>query len=452
MLTDFFASDAIEATARRTGFVKRTSKLTGKLFLALVTFGAWSDATTTLAQLAAKVTQLDEQVEVSPEGIHQRMHQRALAFLQDMIRQALAKVQSVETVCDDGLFTDFTKVYLADSTGFELPESLHELFPGSGGSAAKAGAKIQAVWDYKNSVFGHFVLTPWNMPDQKYIDHVAALAQKGVLFLFDLGYFKIQALARLATAGAYFLTRLNHQTKLFVQSASGMQHVELTQMLQTVEDHLIERDIFIGAQALVPSRLVAVRMPEAMVNARRRIAKKKAKKKGYTPSRAHLNRLAWNLFISHVPSMIWKTATVVQAYPIRWHIARIFQSWKSSLHLASINTKKADTTLCYLYGRMLLIVLNYALCPHIRHHLWLKKKRELSVRKLVRPFQALADRWMHAIWQSEFVLRRFLPRACATAERLVAKASRKRQTTAQILRESLSQQHETIEFAAAVNA
>src|SRR5262252_6210290 len=452
MLTDFFASDAIEAAARRTGFVKRTSKLTGKLFLALVTFGAWSDATTTLAQLAAKVTQLDEQVEVSPEAIHQRMHQRALAFLQDMVRQALAKVQSVEPVCDDGLFTAFTKVYLADSTGFELPESLHELFPGSGGSAAKAGAKIQAVWDYKNSLFGHFVLTPWNIPDQKYIDHVAALAQKGVLFLFDLGYFKIQALARLAAAGAYFLTRLNHQAKLFVQSASGMQPVELTQMLHTVEGHLIERDIFIGAKALVPSRLVAVRMPEAMVNERRRIAKKKAKKKGYTPSRAHLHLLAWNLFISNVPSMIWKTATVVKAYPIRWQNEIIFKSWKSYLHLASINTKKADTTLCYLYGRMLLIVLNYALYPHIRHHLWLKKQRELSVLKLVRHFQALADRWMHAIFQSEFVLRRFLQRAWATAERLVVKAARKRQTTAQILRESLSQQHGALEVVAAVNA
>src|SRR5712691_6305364 len=135
MFTDFFASDAIEAAARRTGFVKRTSKLTGTRFLALVTFGAWSDATTTLAQLAAKVTPWDAQVEVSPEAIHQRMNQRALAFLQDMLRQALAKVQAVEHVCNDGLFTAFTKVYLADSTGFGLPEALHTTFPGSGGSA-----------------------------------------------------------------------------------------------------------------------------------------------------------------------------------------------------------------------------------------------------------------------------------------------------------------------------
>src|SRR5437660_4732564 len=133
---------------------------------------------------------------------------------QDMIRQALAKVQVLDHVCDDGLFTYFAKVYLADSTGFGLPESLKDTFPGSGGSAAKAGAKIQAVWDYKSSVFGHFALTPWNIPDQKYIDQVVALAQQGVLFIFDLGYFKIQALARLATTGAYFLTRLNHQTTI----------------------------------------------------------------------------------------------------------------------------------------------------------------------------------------------------------------------------------------------
>jgi hypothetical protein len=157
--------------------------------------------------------------------------------------------------------------------------------------------------------------------------------------------------------------------------------------------------------------------------------------------------VAWNLFITNVPSTIWKTETVIKVYPIRWQGELIFKSWKSYLHLASINTKKATPTLCSLYGRMLLILINYALCPQMRHNLWLKKKRELSVLKLVRHFQALAEQWMHAIFQSEFALRRFLQRACATAERLAAKASRKRQTTAQILRESLNQQHESIESA-----
>ncbi len=452
MLTTFFASEDIEQTARRTGFVKRASKITGKLFLALVTFGSWREAKTTLGQLAAKVTQVDEQVEVSPEAIYQRMNKRALAFLQDLIRQALAKVQALEKVCDDGLFTSFTKVYLADSTGFGLPDSLHDLFPGAGGSAAKAGAKIQAVWDYKSSVFGHFALTPWNIPDQKYVDNVVALAQPCVLFLFDLGYFKVKAFARIAEAGAYFLSRLNHQTTIFDASAGQVQSLELARFLQTVEGNSIEKPIFLGAKERVASRLIAYRLPEPIVNERRRIAKKKAKKKGYTPSKTHRELLAWNLFITNVPHTIWKTETVGKAYPIRWQVELIFKSWKSYLHLASIKTKKADTTLCYLYGRMLLILFNYALCPQMRHHLWVKKHRELSVLKLVRHFQALADRWMQVIFQSEFELHRFIARACATAERLATKASRKRRTTAQILRESLEQQHESVELAEAIHA
>jgi hypothetical protein len=130
----------------------------------------------------------------------------------------------------------------------------------------------------------------------------------------------------------------------------------------------------------------------------------------------------------------------------------MFQSWKSDLHVAALTTKNEAPTLCYLYGRMLLILLTYALCPQIRAQLWMKKKRELSLLKLMRHLQAFAASWMQAIFQSEFVLHRVLARVCATAERLVAKASRKRRTTAQILQESLCQQHEAVALTEAVNA
>jgi hypothetical protein len=98
------------------------------------------------------------------------------------------------------------------------------------------------------------------------------------------------------------------------------------------------------------------------------------------------------------------------------------------------------------------MVLNDARCPQWRATVGVKKQRELRVRRLVRHCQALADRWMPAIFQAELVLRRLLQRACAPAERLVAKASRKRHTTAQILRESLAQQDEAIALMEAVNA
>jgi hypothetical protein len=234
--------------------------------------------------------------------------------------------------------------------------------------------------------------------------------------------------------------------------AGRLTPIALPHFLSTVKGKSVEKDIFIGAKEQVGARLIACRVPEASVNERRRKARKNAKKKGYTPSHAHLTLLAWHLFITNVPSTIWKTETIIQVYPLRWQIELIFKSWKSYLHLASIKTKKADTTLCDLYGRMLLILLNYALCPQMRHTLWVKKKRELSLLKLVRHCQAVADRWMQALFQSELALRRFLTRACATAERLVVKAARKRRTTAQILRASLGQQHASVEFAAVVNS
>jgi hypothetical protein len=214
MLTEFFATEHIEASARRTGFVQRTSQITGKLFLALGTFGQWSAAKTSLAQLAAKAAQLSEPVEVSPEAIHQRRNRRALAFLQDLSRRAVAKLHTGDTVCEESLLTFCPRVHSADSTGFGLPATLKDLFPGAGGSGAQAGAKIQLVWDYKRRTVDHFALIPWNIPDNKYVDTVVALAQHGSLVLFELGYVKLTAFAQIAAAHADFLSRLNHQTTL----------------------------------------------------------------------------------------------------------------------------------------------------------------------------------------------------------------------------------------------
>jgi hypothetical protein len=367
MLTDFVAADDIEATAHRTGFVQRTSKMTGKPFLALVTFGAWSEAKTTLAPLAAKATQLCQPVTVSPEAMHQRMNKKAMAVLQDILRPTLTKLPSLEPGCDDGLFPAFTTVYIADSTGVALPHDLHKTFPGAGGSAATAGAKLQAVWDDKSSLFGHWALTPGNIPEQRSIDQVVALAQKGMRFIFDLGYCKLKALASIATAGAYCFCRLNHQTNIYQTVAGRLCPMKLAEFLTTVEHDcpLLEKSIYLGATKRVAARLMAVRRPEAIVNKRRRIARKNAQKKGYTPSQAHLTLMSWHL---------------------------------------------------------------------LRH------------------FQALAARGMQAIFQSELELHRFLQRACAAAERLAAKASRKRRTTAQILQEDFRQPLESVASAAAVSA
>ena len=443
-LTEFFSSDQIDASARRTKFVQRASKITGKLFLALVTFGRWSAAKTTVPQLAAKAAQLDVPVAITPEALQQRMTARAVAFLQELLQTAFAKLHTGDTICEEGIFAPFARVHIADSTGFGLPASLQQEFPGAGGSGSKAGAKIQLVWEYKSHTFDHFALIPWNIPDSKYVDTVVALAQAASLFLFDLGYFKLTAFATIAAAQAYFLSRLNHQTTLREVIGGRQQALDLARALAQETHPVIEKAVVLGAYERIPTRLIAVRMPEAIVNERRRQAHAAAKKQGYTPSQAHLALLAWNLFITNVPTTVWPPKTVALAYSLRWQVELVFRAWKSGLHLATVTTTTKQSTLCYLYGRMLLILLTSALSSPLRVTVW-QQDRELSLFKLVRHFQASADHWLQCLFQPPLQLTTFLSRLCAAAERLVRKAVRKHRTSAQRLRESLGSQDDFFE-------
>jgi DDE family transposase len=416
-LTEFFSADQIEASARRTKFVQRASKITGKLFLALITLGRWSTAKTTVPQLAAKAAQLEVPVEITPEALQQRMTARAVAFLQELLQTAFAKLHTGDTVCEEGIFAPFPRVHIADSTGFGLPASLAKEFPGAGGSGSKAGAKIQLVWEYKSHTFDHFALIPWNVPDSKYVDTVVEFARAASLFLFDLGYFKLTALATIAAAQAYFLSRLNHQATLREVVGGRQQALNLAKSLAHDTRPLVEKAVVLGAYERIPARLIAVRMPEAIVNERRRRAHAVAKKQGYTPSQAYLTLMAWNLFITNVPATVWPPKTVAVAYTLRWQVELVFRAWKSGLHLATLTTTTKYSTLCYLYGRMLLILLTSALSSPLRVTVW-QQHRELSLFKLVRHCQAHADQWLQSLFHSPSQLCAFLSRLCTTAARI----------------------------------
>jgi hypothetical protein len=450
-LTEFFSADQLEASARQTKFVQRASKITGKLFLALVTFGRWSAAKTTVAQLAAKAAHLDVPVDITPEALQQRMTARAVAFLQELLQTAFTKLHTGDSICEEGIFAPFPRVHIADSTGFSLPESLAKEFPGAGGSGSKAGAKIQLVWEYKSHTFDHFALIPWNVPDSKYVDTVVELARPHALFLFDLGYFKLTAFATIAAAQAYFLSRLNHQATLREVVGGRQQALDLAPSLARETRPVIEKAVVLGAYDRVPARLIASRMPEAIVNERRRQAYAVAKKRGYTPSQAYLTLLAWNLFLTNVPPTVWSAKTVGIAYALRWQVELVFRGWKSGMHVATLTTTTKYSTLCYLYGRMLLILLTSALSSPLRVAVW-QQHRELSLFKLVRHCQANADHWLQSLFQSPAQLCAFLSRFCATAERLVRKAVRKRLTSAQRLRESLGSQLDFFEPSLALAA
>ena len=61
----------------------------------------------------------------------------------------------------------------------------------------------------------------------------------------------------------------------------------------------------------------------------------------------------------------------------------MFRGWKSGLHVATLTTTTKYSTLCYLYGRMLLVLLTAALSSPLHVTAW-QQHRELSLFKLAR--------------------------------------------------------------------
>ena len=210
--------------------------------------------------------------------------------------------------------------------------------------------------------------------------------------------------------------------------------------------------IGMGATAPGRSRRLAARVPEMPGPERRRTARKTAPQPGAPPSQAPRPWCARQLVLPQVPQTLGTAATGVQGSPGRGHSAMLLPSWPRSRPYASRQTKKDATTCGALEGRMRGMVGHDARGPQRRTTRGGRPRRARSVRQRVRHGPACAARWRQVLWQSEIAMSPFLTPVCATAERWVGQASRKRRPTAQRLRESVSQHRESAALAMVINA
>ncbi len=120
--------------ARRTGFVQRTSKLTGAAFVQALVFGWLANpqaSVEALAQAAAAVG-----VAISAQGLDQRFTEASAVFLEGMLTAAVQTVIAADPVAIP-LLERFSAVVLLDSSTITLPAALALWWPGcSTGTAA----------------------------------------------------------------------------------------------------------------------------------------------------------------------------------------------------------------------------------------------------------------------------------------------------------------------------
>jgi hypothetical protein len=160
--------------------------------------------------------------------------------------------------------------------------------------------------------------------------------------------------------GAFFLSRYRHATTV-LDPRTG-KPLNLAHLLRTQGS--IDRQVWLGEKHRLSVRLVAVPVPEALANERRRRARANRDKR-LNPSPQHLFLLGWNIFVTNVDRNTWPPKAIQPIYRLRWRIEMIFKAWKSHLGLRELNCRTADLLRLSLMTKLLFCVLVCQLCNQL---------------------------------------------------------------------------------------
>jgi hypothetical protein len=371
--------------ARTSGFVRRQGKLTAYEFVLLMTVGQLSLKHPSLAAMVQAI-----EAKFSREALHQRFTSQAVLFMQNCLNQALRQKFTPPKSLNPALLRPFRRVLIFDSSSWDVDPKLTAVLPGSGGGASGANCKLQVGYEFKRGQLGFFHVCPGIKPDQAYSPTLPDLVAKGDLVLTDQGYFKVKTFQQYHDKGAFFLSRFLVRTTIC--HADTREVIDLGEVLYRCAGNFLELDVIMGIdqKEQTPCRLICLRVSEEVANERRRKLLKEAKKKGRTPSQAHLALCDWTLLITNAPDHLLPATMVYSLYRLRWQIELLFKQLKSVMHIHQSNTGIENRLRCELYGKLLMAVLIHRAHAFCQGELWNSQRREISFDKFHKRFQERA--------------------------------------------------------------
>jgi hypothetical protein len=197
------------------------------------------------------------------------------------------------------------------------------------------------------------------------------------------------------------------------------------------DDSVIDLPVYIGHER-VPCRLLAYRLPDNVVQERRRKALEEARKKGRQLSQAYMEWRSFGFYIPNVSQQVWPPKMVGTVYRLRWQVELTCRNWKSLLHTHGLKGTRPERIQCMIYGRLITITMLAVITSYASWYAEDYLHRELSLPKLInwlkrkgRFVKAMHFGTLEALLRN---LRRALPQ-------LLCKQKRRRRTSRQLLEE-----------------
>jgi hypothetical protein len=350
--------DVAETAARTNGLIRRPKrvKLTGAQFVQTLVFGFMADPHATREALAQTAAALD--VDISPQAIDQRLTEPAAHCLEDVLAAATVRMIAADPVAVP-LLQRFAGVLIQDTTTIGLPETVAMVWRGSGNGATpaerSAALKLAVRLNVTTGALEGPTLEHGCTSDRHTAleDHAVPA---GALRIADLGFFALDELVRVSTAGGYWLTRLQVNTGVYVAG----QRTDLLTLLATSDQAEVDLAVALGVAQRLPARLLAVRVPQEVADQRRRRVRADAKRHGRTVSPTTLALAGWTILVTNAPVALLSGPEARVLARVRWQIELLFKLWKSHGQIDAWRSQKPWAILCELYAKLIgLIVLHW---------------------------------------------------------------------------------------------
>jgi hypothetical protein len=388
--------------AWETGFMERERVLTGSSFLVGLVSAWQADPQVSLAGISQAIGNAG--TPISRQRVEQRFDTRAVAFLKAMVDESL-KVMVKGTPVDQGILARFSAVELTDSSIITLPNVLQTVWKGSGGSgeqASMAAVKLSVRWNMRDGELQTVSLSDGITHDTQSPAHQHAV-RAGSLQIKDLGYFNLDAFEKIGQQDAYWLTRYKIGTCVLNEQG---QELDLETWLPQSVGQRLDVMVRLGKQKQLPCRLVAERVPPAIVHQRHQRLRETARQDQTQPSQRALVLAQWTIYLTNVPETLLNTEAVFIMGRYRWQIELLFKLWKSDLQIDDWNTANPYRILCEFYGKLIVAIVTHWF---LLLGCWDDPCR--SLRQAIPTIQALAWQWANSL-SSRILLEHMLRSLC----------------------------------------
>lgn len=385
----FFQEETLEKIARESKFIERsTSKITGWMFLELHLLMEFNGKELSLNQMCDELNERHG-IELTKQSLDERFNTFSVRFMRKCFEHVFA--QTLDFKEGAASHSYFKRVILTDSSSWQLPAHLAPFYQSNGGDTSGSSIKIHQQYELLNGSVLQMDIRDGKQGDAALLQTIDYSQVKDELHLLDLGYFKVGHLRCLDQAGGFFISRYKTGTDLFIKDEEGVfKKLDWQDFLDHFQAEQVRclPEVYLGKDKL-KVRLIAEKLPDELVKKRmkkqsQQEANQSKSRRLWQTSELKKSLMGYNIFITNTGEDVLSLAQISLYYKLRWQIEILFKIWKSIMEIDKVGKMSIFRFECYLYSRLIAILLSSHVHSMLKAYLERKEGFELSEWKVIK--------------------------------------------------------------------